>query len=335
MQEKHGASVRSMTTHTENNNIQVTIPEELADERLDTALAKLLPQFSRTQIKQWIDDGLVTQHAQPIKAKTRARAGDEIIVTPQLKPAPESWTAQPIPLNIVFEDDDVLVINKPAGLVVHPGAGNADSTLLNALLHYSPALKELPRAGILHRLDKDTSGLLIIAKNSAALKHLSLQLKNRTLSREYQAIVYGSMISGGMVDAPIDRHPLQRKRMAVVDTGKEAITHYRIMEKYRGLIRLKVKLETGRTHQIRVHLSHIRHPIAGDAVYGGRVQLVKGMSDELVNALRRFKRQALHAFAIGFTHPVSEEWLSFEADLPDDMKNFIEVLREDSKRTDK
>jgi 23S rRNA pseudouridine1911/1915/1917 synthase len=335
MQEKHGVSIRSMTTNSDNNKLLVTIPEELADERLDMALAKLLPQFSRTQIKQWIDEGLVTHLAQPIKAKTRARAGDEISVTPHLKPAPEAWTAQPIPLNIVFEDDDVLVINKPAGLVVHPGAGNADSTLLNALLHYLPALKELPRAGILHRLDKDTSGLLIIAKNNAALKHLSLQLKNRTLSREYQTVAYGSMISGGMIDAPIDRHPLQRKRMAVVDTGKEAVTHYRIMEKYRGLTRLKVKLETGRTHQIRVHLSHIRHPIAGDVVYGGRVQLVKGMSDELVTALRRFKRQALHAFAIGFTHPVSEEWLSFEADLPDDMKNLIEILRADSKRIDK
>lgn len=319
-----------MNTNSNKNNITITIPDELVNERLDQALAKLLPEYSRTQLKQWIESDQVTLNGVSVKAKTRVKGGDLITVHPVLRPEP-AWQAQNIPLNIVHEDEAVIIINKPAGLVVHPGAGNANSTLLNALLHHAPDLKALPRAGILHRLDKDTSGLLIIAKTPEALKHLSQQLKNRTLSREYQTIVYGQLISGGKVDAPIDRHPMQRKRMAVVDTGKHAVTHYRVMEKYRSLTRLKVKLETGRTHQIRVHMSHIRHPIAGDVLYGGRVLLSKGMSEDLILSLRKFKRQALHAFAVGFTHPVSEEWVSFEADIPEDMQQLIAVLREDVK----
>lgn len=324
-----------MNTNSNKNNRIVDIPDELANERLDQALAKLLPEFSRTQLKEWIESGQVTVNDTLVKAKTRVKSGDKVSVNPVLRHTPPAWQAQDIPLNIVYEDDDVIIINKPAGLVVHPGAGNADATLLNALLHHSPALNELPRAGILHRLDKDTSGLLIIAKNAAALKHLSQQLKKRTLSREYQTIVYGELISGGKVDAPIDRHPLHRKRMAVVDTGKPAVTHYRVMEKYRGLTRLKVKLETGRTHQIRVHMSHIRHPIAGDVLYGGRVKLSKGMSEDLIKALRQFKRQALHAYAVGFVHPSTEEWISFEAELPADMEEFIAILRDDIKGTER
>lgn len=319
-----------MNTNSNKNNLVVTIPDELVNERLDQALAKLLPEYSRTQLKQWIETDQVTLNGISVKAKTRVKGGDLITVHPVLRPEP-TWKAQNIPLVIVHEDDAVIIINKPAGLVVHPGAGNADATLLNALLHHAPELKALPRAGILHRLDKDTSGLLIIAKTPEALKHLSHQLKQRTLSREYQTIVYGELISGGKVDAPIDRHPVQRKRMAVVETGKHAVTHYRVMEKYRSLTRLKVKLETGRTHQIRVHMSHIRHPIAGDVLYGGRVQLSKGMSEALILNLRKFKRQALHAFAVGFIHPISEEWVSFEADIPEDMQQLIAVLREDVK----
>lgn len=319
-----------MNTNSNKNNHTVTIPEELANERLDQALAKLLPEYSRTQLKQWIESDQVTLNGERVKAKTKVKSDDVITVQPVLRPEP-AWKAQDIPLNIVHEDDAVIIINKPAGLVVHPGAGNSDATLLNALLHHSPALKLLPRAGILHRLDKDTSGLLIIAKTPAALKHLSQQLKARTLAREYQTIVYGELISGGKVDAAIDRHPIHRKRMAVVETGKPAVTHYRVMEKYRGLTRLKVKLETGRTHQIRVHMSYIRHPIAGDTLYGGRVQLAKGMSEDLIKCLRQFKRQALHAFAIGFMHPVSEEWVTFEAGLPQDMQHLIAALQEDAK----
>jgi 23S rRNA pseudouridine1911/1915/1917 synthase len=323
-----------MKTNPNKNNHTVTIPDELANERLDLALAKLLPEYSRTLLKEWIEADQVMLNNAAAKAKTRVKSGDVVIIHPVLRPEP-AWQAQNIPLEIVFEDEAVLVINKPAGLVVHPGAGNTDSTLLNALLHHAPELKALPRAGILHRLDKNTSGLLIIAKTPDALKDLSDQLKERTLSREYQTVVYGDMISGGKVDAPIDRHPVQRKRMAVVDTGKPAVTHYRIMEKYRGLTRLKVKLETGRTHQIRVHMAHIRRPIAGDVTYGGRVQLSKGMSDELIHCLRTFKRQALHAFAVGFTHPVTGEWTHIEIGLPEDMQHLIQVLREDAKRMNK
>lgn len=320
-----------MNTNSHKNNQIVTIPEELAHERLDQALAKLLPEYSRTLIKEWIESDQVQVNGVIVKAKTKVRAGDEVSLQPSLRPEPD-WVAEEIPLNIVYEDEAVIIINKPAGLVVHPGAGNPASTLLNALLHHAPALKSLPRAGILHRLDKDTSGLLIIAKTADALKKLSHQLKERTLSREYQTVVYGDLISGGTVNAPIDRHPLQRKRMAVVDTGRHAVTHYRLMEKYRGLTRLRVKLETGRTHQIRVHMSHIRHPIVGDVTYGGRVQLVKGMSEALIQTLRQFKRQALHAFAVGFVHPVTDEWVSFEAECPDDMLKLMSVLREDAKR---
>lgn len=318
-----------------NTNTQpqiVVIPEELADVRLDAALAKLLPDYSRTQLKEWIESGQITLNGATTKAKTKVMTGDTISVIATPKPTPD-WEAEPIPLQIIYEDEAVLVINKPVGLVVHPGAGNARSTLLNALLHHAPELNQLPRAGILHRLDKDTSGLLIVAKTAPALKKLSSQLKKRTLAREYEAIVYGGFISGGKVDAPIDRHPLQRKRMAVVDNGKIAVTHYRIIEKYRGITRLKVKLETGRTHQIRVHMAHIRHPLVGDPVYGGRMQRIKGMSEELRDVIRHFKRQALHAYLVGFQHPISDEWVEFTAELPTDLVKLVDALRIDAKRT--
>lgn len=296
--------------------------------RLDQALVKLMPEFSRTQIQQWIAEGAVLLNKQVVKSNYKVKGGEEVAVTITLKSQPE-WEAQAIPLTVVYEDNALIVINKPAGLVVHPGAGNADRTLLNALLHHAPELKLLPRAGILHRLDKDTSGLLVIAKTAPALKHLSHQLKKRQLVREYQAIVYGELISGGTVDAPIDRHPLQRKRMAVVETGKHAITHYRVAEKYRAHTRLKLRLETGRTHQIRVHMAFIHHPILGDSTYGGKVHLTKGMSPELITLIRSFKRQALHAFALGLTHPTTGEFQRFEIDLPEDMETLIKALRKD------
>lgn len=306
----------------------LVIPEAHADERLDQALAKLLPSYSRSQIQSWIEQGLVLVNGIALKGKTKVKGGETVSVNIVIKPQPE-WEAQAIPLTIVHEDEAVLIINKPVGLIVHPGAGNADRTLLNAVLHHAPQLQMLPRAGILHRLDKDTSGLLVIAKTAAALKDLSHQLKERTILREYQALVYGTIISGNTVDAPIDRHPLQRKRMAIVETGRPAVTHYRVAERYRAHTRLKLKLETGRTHQIRVHMSHIRHPIIGDAAYGGRVQLTKGMSQELITCLRQFKHQALHAFALGFVHPLTGEPVHFEIDLPDDMQELIKLLRID------
>ncbi len=309
----------------------IIIPHSSLHERLDQALAKLLPEYSRTQIQAWIEAGTVRVNGQPVKAKMKVKGGEIIDIEAIAKPQPQ-WEAQDIPLSIVYEDDALMVINKPAGLVVHPGAGNADQTLLNALLHHTPSLQSLPRAGILHRLDKDTSGLLVIAKTAVALKALSHQLKKRTLLREYQAIVNGKLISGGSIEAPIGRHPLQRKRMAVIETGKPAVTHYRIAEKYRTHTRLTLRLETGRTHQIRVHLAHIHHPIIGDTTYGGRLQLTKGMTPELIETLRQFKRQALHAYALGLTHPVTQEFMRWEAELPEDMKQLIHVLREDMPR---
>ena len=306
------------------------LPITPCDERLDQALAKLMPEYSRTQVKEWIESGKVLLNNQVVKAKTKVRGGESVSVEVTPKAQPE-WKAEAIALTIVHEDDDLIIINKPVGLVVHPGAGNQDSTLLNALLHHCPQLKNLPRAGILHRLDKDTSGLLVIAKTPLALKSLSHQLRKRTLLREYQAVVYGTLISGGTVDAPIERHALQRKRMAVTETGKTAITHFRIAEKFRAHTRLKVRLETGRTHQIRVHMAHIRHPIVGDKTYGGRVQLTKGMSPELVEKMRHFKRQALHAYAIGFTHPTTHEAMRWEIELPEDIHELLVLLREDTR----
>lgn len=305
-----------------------TIPESSSQERLDQALAKLMPEYSRTQIKAWLDEGAILVDGKPCKGKVKVRGNEQITVNAVAKAQP-AWGAEAIPLNIVYEDESLLIVHKPKGLVVHPGAGNQQSTMLNALLHHAPSLQSLPRAGILHRLDKNTSGLLIIAKTAAALKDLSYQLKKRTIEREYQAIVNGQIISGGTIEAPIDRHPMQRKRMAVVEDGKHAVTHYRVMERYRSFTRLRVKLETGRTHQIRVHMAHIRHPIIGDDIYGTRLQLAKHMSDELIALLRGYRTQALHAFAIGFTHPETGEFMRFEIDIPDEMKTLMAALRED------
>lgn len=318
--------------NTDYKKIQHTlvIPEIHFNERLDQVLAKLLPDYSRTQIQEWIEAGAILVNGRTMKGKAKVKGGEEVSVEATLKAQPE-WEAQAIPLNIEYEDDALIIINKPVGLVVHPGTGNSDRTLLNALLHHAPALQELPRAGIIHRLDKDTSGLLVVAKTPAALKDISIQLKKRTLLREYQAVVCGTMISGGTVDAPLDRHPLQRTRRAVVDTGKPAVTHYRVAEKFRAHTRLKLRLETGRTHQIRVHMAHIRHPIVGDPVYGGRIQLIKGMTPELRQELKTFRRQALHAFAIGLTHPETQEFMRWEIDLPDDIKQLLVILREDLK----
>lgn len=309
----------------------LTVPSISAPTRLDQILANLLPKYSRTQIHKWIEAGFVIVNGSLPKAKTKVKTGDIIVLDVTLSKPPD-WPAQPIPLNILFEDDALIIVNKPAGLVVHPGAGNVDQTLLNALVHHAPDLKNLPRAGIIHRIDKDTSGLLVIAKTPLALKNISRQLKERAIVREYQAIVYGRIISGGTISAPIGRHPLQRKRMAVVENAKPATTHYRVVEKYRAHTRLKIKLETGRTHQIRVHMAHIHHPIVGDPTYGGRLKVAKNMSAECIEALRGFKRQALHAYALGLMHPISGKWLQFEIALPDDMKELIDLLRKDSKR---
>ena len=305
------------------------IPESAAGLRFDQALSQLLPDYSRTQIQEWIKKQEITLDGAIPKNKAIVIGGEIIVINATIK-QPQQFTAENIALNIIYEDDAILIINKPAGMVVHPAAGHYSSTLLNALLHHVPALKDIPRAGIIHRLDKETTGLLVIAKTPAALLHLTRQMKERTITRIYQAVVGGIFISGGTIDAPIGRHPIERKRMAVTDTGKPALTHYRVMERYRAHTRLKIQLETGRTHQIRVHMAHIKHPVLGDPVYGGRLQLPKGANAELVAILRGFKRQALHAFELGIIHPLSGEAMSWRAPIPQDMQNLIECLRADT-----
>ncbi len=304
------------------------IPEDLEGKRLDQALAILLPDYSRTQIQEWIKNQQVKLNGQIAKTRLTVNGGEEITIDATLKAQPV-YKAQNIALNIIFEDESLLVINKPIGMVVHPGAGNYDKTLLNALLNHAPELQNLPRAGIVHRLDKDTSGLLVIAKTSAAYFNLTKQLKDRTVTRIYQAIVLGVMTGGGTIDEPIGRHPIIRKRMAITETGKPSVTHYRVIDRFRAHTRIKIQLETGRTHQIRVHMAHIHYPILGDQVYG-RLQLPKKASPELVKALREFKHQALHASELSFVHPVTHKTLSFQSPLPEDMQKMLAVLKSDA-----
>lgn len=306
----------------------LTIPNELGGLRLDQALTKLLTEHSRTEIQRWIKMNEITVDGREPTAKEQVLGGEKIIITATPKKIP-NFTAQPIDLSIVYEDEALLVVNKPVGMIVHPSESTKENTMLNALLFHCPGLNELPRAGIIHRLDKDTSGLLVVAKTPASLKALSHQIKNRTVSRIYQAIVSGTLASGGTIDEPIARHPIQRKKMAVIETGKEAVTHYRIIEKYRDFTRVRVQLETGRTHQIRVHFAHIKHPLLGDQTYGGRLQLPKGASPEMIAMLRQFKRQALHAIELGFIHPVTQKPMHFEAPIPSDMRELINVLKKD------
>jgi len=306
---------------------QLTIPPELAGSRIDQALAKLLPEYSRSLLKNWINEHEITVNGEFWQPKTKVSGGEIVII--DAKPKEQTTDKpEPIELNIVFEDSEILVINKPAGIVVHPGAGNRTSTLLNALLYHVPELKNIPRAGIVHRLDKDTSGLLVIAKTLKAHTYLVRQLQWRKIHREYETIVYGELISGGMIKTQIGRHPTQRIKMAVVDEehGKTAITHYRIIKKYRDFTHLRVKLETGRTHQIRVHLSHIHHPIVGDQVYGGRMRLPKNAPEKLITTLQNFKRQALHARKLGLIHPTTHELVEWQIELPKDIKQLLTNL---------
>lgn len=307
----------------------IIIPDDLGGQRLDQALTALLPNFSRTEIQRWIKNAELTVNGKHLKARDRVLGGETVELMATQKPQPQ-YDAEAIELDIIYEDDSLLVINKPAGMVVHPAAGHLGNTLLNALLHHCPDLQALPRAGILHRLDKDTTGLLMVAKTSLALKKLTQQLKKRTLVRIYQAIVSGVLTGGGMVDQPIGRHPIQRKQMAVIETGKPSVTHYRILEKYRAHTRIKVQLETGRTHQIRVHMAYLHHPLLGDQTYGKRALLPKGASPALMQALRQFKRQALHASELGCIHPVTEKMMTWTAPLPSDFQQLMEILKQDS-----
>ena len=305
------------------------VPDNLKGYRLDQAAARIFAEYSRGRLQKWIRDGQLCVDGRPGKVREKVVGGEWL--TLQAEPeATNSWQAQPLDLNIVYEDDAILVINKPAGLVVHPGAGNPDLTLLNGLLHHCSQLDAVPRAGIVHRLDKDTTGLLVVAKTLTAHHSLVKQLKARSVSREYEAIVQGEVIRSGTIDAPVGRHPVARVRMAVSRGGKPAVTHYRVIMGYQGYSHLRVILETGRTHQIRVHMAHIGHPLAGDPLYGGRLQIPAGIGQALATGLRGFGRQALHAARLALTHPDSGELMAWEAPLPQDIQNLLALLADDS-----
>lgn len=306
------------------------IPEELAGLRLDQALAKLFPDFSRGQLTKWIKAGDVQVDEKQLRPRDNVAGGERVVIHTQLEAQDESWTAEAIDLDIIYEDDDVIIINKPAGMVVHPGAGNQNGTLVNALLSHAPQLVNIPRAGIVHRIDKGTTGLLMIAKTLTAHNSLISQLQARTVQREYQAIVIGVLTAGGTVDEPIGRHHIDRKRMAISQSGKPSVTHYRVVKRFRAHTHITCKLETGRTHQIRVHMAHIRHPLIGDPVYGGRFKQAKGISEPLREALQHFNRQALHAGVLGFVHPTTGEEVSWQVDMPEDMQQLLKLLDEDA-----
>ena len=315
-----------------NQHLTARVGEEYAGRRLDQVLPLLFPDFSRSRLQHWVRIGRVTRDGALVQRPRERVAGGELIgLEVQLDQQVEN-RAQDIPLQLVYEDESLLVIDKPAGLVVHPAAGNPDGTLQNALLHYDPQLIRLPRAGIVHRLDKLTSGLLVVARTPGAHKWLVEQLQLRKVKREYRALVNGVMIAGGQVDSPIGRHPVHRTRMAVVVSGKPALTRYRVLERLRAHSYLQVNLESGRTHQIRVHMAHIRHPLVGDPVYGGRLRLPAGISEQLRSALQGFRRQALHARRLGLVHPLSGEAMEWEAPLPVDMQRLLELMREDRRR---
>jgi len=317
---------------SEKIQLEDVIPEGLTGMRLDQALAQMFPEFSRGQLTKWIKAGDVSVDSKQLRPRDNVVGGEEVYIQTTLQSQDESWSAEPIELNIVYEDDDVIIINKPAGMVVHPGAGNHQGTLVNALLAHAPQLANIPRAGIVHRLDKATTGLLMVAKTLQAHNSLVSQLQARTVQREYQAIAIGVMTAGGTVDEPIGRHHIDRKRMAISQTGKPAITHYRVEQRFRAHTHIRCKLETGRTHQIRVHMAHIRHPLLGDQVYAGRFKMAKGMSETCREAVQGFRRQALHAGLLGFKHPSTGEDVSWQAELPEDMQNMLDHLAEDAKQ---
>ena len=319
-----------MDEHQSNiRQLAAIVPRDAAGQRLDQVLATLFPDYSRSRLQQWIRAGYVTVDGRSLRTRARVRGGESIAVDAVME-VETSWEGEAICLDILYEDDAILVVNKPPGLVVHPGAGNPGGTLVNALLHYSPELVKVPRAGVVHRLDKDTSGLLVVARTLAAHSSLVAQLQARTVTREYLAIVVGAMTAGASVKTPIGRHPTERTRMAVVLGGKEAVTHYRVLERFRHHTYVRVNLETGRTHQIRVHMAHLHHPLVGDPTYGGRLRIPAGCSIELQAALRGFKRQALHASKLALIHPEKGAALEWEAPLPDDMEQLLSVLRIDA-----
>ncbi len=306
--------------------LQAVVPDELAGERLDQAAASLFGDYSRSRLQSWIKSGSLTVNGAKQRPRDKVDEGDVLAVAATLEASTE-WQGEDIALDIVYEDESIIVLNKPAGLVVHPAAGHAQGTLVNALLGHCPGMAALPRGGIVHRLDKETSGIMVAAKTLPAHHDLVAQLQERTVKREYVAVCVGAMTGGGKIDEPIGRHPRQRKKMAVLAVGgKPAITHYRIFRRYGHHTAVAVQLETGRTHQIRVHMAHRHFPLVGDPVYGGRPRIPAGASQELIDALRGFSRQALHARALGLIHPESGEPMQFECPIPADIETLMAIL---------
>lgn len=295
-------------------------------QRVDVVLAQLFPEYSRSKLTYWLKNGAITVDQRQCKPKDKIQGGE--CVTLQILPAPvdADMLAEDIPLHVIFEDDELLVVNKPADLVVHPGAGNSEHTLVNALLFHDSTLSHLPRAGIVHRLDKDTTGLMVVAKTLSTHTDLVRKMQARDITRHYSALVYGPIISGGTIDTCYGRHPRNRLKMAVCKQGRQAVTHYTINKHYQYVTLLDVKLMTGRTHQIRVHMAHINHPVVGDPLYGGRARIPARINDCVRLALQQFKRQALHACTLSFKHPKTQADLTFTAPLPDDFKSLLAIL---------
>lgn len=314
----------------ESININIIIPDELSGKRLDQALAELLPEHSRARIQNWIRDDFVQIDKKAMRPRDKVHGGEKVEIRAEIE-SQISAAPEDIPLEIIFEDEHLIVINKPAGLIVHPGAGNPKHTLMNALLHYDQQLEQVARAGIVHRLDRDTTGLLVVARTPQSHTSLANQLQARKIHRGYLVIVSGIMTAGGTVEQPIGRHPKNRTKMAIVKNGRPSTTHYRIIKKYKHHTQLQINLETGRTHQIRVHLSWLHYPIIGDPLYGAKKPLVKGMDPKLASYISAFPRQALHARTIQLLHPLSNEMMEWQAPIPEDMKELIKTLELDAK----
>tara|TARA_B100000579_G_C22809478_1_gene844382 strand:+ start:143 stop:1120 length:978 start_codon:yes stop_codon:yes gene_type:complete len=308
---------------------EITVPLDLEGERLDVVAATLFPEFSRNRLQYWIKQGALRFEGEVMRSRDKVCSGGLIVLEEQLDEKID-WIAQEIDIDIIMEDDSIIVVNKPAGMVVHPAAGHKDGTLVNALLNHFPQLSKIPRAGIVHRLDQDTTGLLVVAKTLVAHNSLVSQIQERAMERQYCAVCVGVMTGGGTVNQPIGRHPRYRKKMAVApERGKTAITHYRIARRFKHFSQINVQLETGRTHQIRVHMDHIRHPLVGDAMYGGKNKFIAGTSKKLIKEVNLFKRQALHARTLSFRHPDTAQIVSFEAPIPSDLSDLLALLGEE------
>lgn len=309
--------------------LKQTTSTDQQGQRLDQALVQFWPEYSRSQFKLWIEQGAVRIDGEVVTKPRTLLQADQAIAVDAVLVARENWSAQAIDLNIVYEDDDLMVVNKPPGLVSHPGAGNPQGTLVNALLNHDQRLESVPRAGLIHRLDKETSGLLVIAKNLKAYHALNTLMQEREIKRTYLALVHGRIIRSGTIDKPIGRHPIHRTKMAIIENGRASVTHYKVLKRFNHHTLLEVDLQTGRTHQIRVHLASLRHPIVGDKTYGGKRPPQKDLSEPTKTALLHFNRQALHAQTLSFIHPTTQESLTFTAPLPEDMAALLETLAAD------